>query len=67
MLKRAAVGRKYQKNGDLLLGKRLFARLVRAVAQEFNLALRFQSHAIAAVQEAAEAWIVALFEVNTSI
>lgn len=37
-------------------------RLVREVAEEFRSGLRFQSHAICAIQEAAEAYLVSLFE-----
>ncbi len=54
--------RKYQKNTDLLLRKLPFQRLVREVAQDFKQELRFNSHAIAALQEASEAYLVALFE-----
>lgn len=54
--------RKYQKNTELLIRKRPFQRLVREVAQNFKRDLRFQSHAIAALQEASEAYLTALFE-----
>ena len=54
--------RRYQKNTELLLRKLPFQRLVREVAQDFKMDLRFQSHAIAALQEASEAYLVALFE-----
>ncbi|KAM7251124.1 hypothetical protein ACFE04_023007 [Oxalis oulophora] len=54
--------RKYQKTTDLLLRKLPFQRLVREIAQDFKTDLRFQSHAIYALQEAAEAYIVGLFE-----
>ena len=54
--------RKYQKNTELLLRKLPFQRLVREVAQDFNTNLRFQSHAIMALQEASEAYLVSLFE-----
>ncbi|CAD7933968.1 unnamed protein product [Amoebophrya sp. A25] len=56
--------KKYQKSTDLLLRKLPFQRLVREVlmgddrASEF----RFQSQALLALQEAAEAHIVGLFE-----
>ena len=53
--------RKYQKNTDLLIPKLPFQRLVREVALDFNTNLRFQSHAIMALQEAAEAYLVSLF------
>lgn len=42
--------RRYQKNTELLLRKLPFQRLVREVAQDFNDDLRFQSHAIMALQ-----------------
>ena len=54
--------RKYQKSTDLLIRKLPFQRLVREVAQDFKTDLRFQSHAILALQEAAEAYLVGLFE-----
>ncbi|EFP11494.1 hypothetical protein CRE_19326 [Caenorhabditis remanei] len=55
--------RKYQKTTDLLLRKLPFQRLVREIAQGFQTAdLRFQSLAIMALQEAAEAYLVGLFE-----
>ncbi|KAJ7519798.1 hypothetical protein O6H91_20G055900 [Diphasiastrum complanatum] len=54
--------RKYQKNTELLIRKLPFQRLVREVAQEFKTELRFQSHAVLALQEAAEAYLVGLFE-----
>lgn len=54
--------RKYQKSTELLIRKLPFQRLVREIAQEFRHDLRFQSAAIAALQEASEAYLVALFE-----
>ncbi|KAL4780538.1 histone-fold-containing protein [Aspergillus varians] len=59
--------RKYQRSFDLLLLKLPFARLVREVALDLLPAdvgaeLRWQSHAILALQEAAEAFLVHLFE-----
>ena len=54
--------RKYQKSTELLIKKLPFQRLVREIAQDFNSNLRFQSSAIAALQEATESYIVALFE-----
>lgn len=54
--------RKYQKSTDLLIRKLPFQRLVREIAQDFKLDLRFQSSAILALQEACEAYIVGLFE-----
>ena len=54
--------RKYQKSCNLLLRKRPFLRLVREVAQDFKADLRFQSFALLAIQEAAEAYLISLFE-----
>lgn len=57
--------RRYQKNTDLLLRKLPFQRLVREIAQDINGdGLRFQSSAVAALQEAAEAYLVNLFEMT---
>ena len=54
--------RKYQKSTELLIRKLPFQRLVREVAEKFKQDLRFNSHAIMALQEAAEAYLVGLFE-----
>ena len=54
--------RKFQKSTELMLRKLPFQRLVREIAQEFKQDLRFQSSAILALQEAAEAYLVSLFE-----
>jgi len=61
--------RKYQKSTDLLIRKLPFQRLgtrlaysVRELAHEFKQELRFQSSAVLALQEAAEAYLVSLFE-----
>ena len=54
--------RKYQKSTDLLIRKLPFQRLVREIAQGFKNDLRFQSTALLALQEAAEAYLVSLFE-----
>jgi histone H3 len=54
--------RRYQKSTELLIRKLPFQRLVREVAQDFKVNLRFQSHAIMALQEASEAYLTALFE-----
>lgn len=54
--------RKYQKSTELLIRKLPFQRLVREIAQEYKTDLRFQSSAVLALQEAAEAYMVALFE-----
>jgi len=54
--------RKYQKSTDLLIRKLPFQRLVRQIADERKSDLRFQSHAIMALQEASEAYLVHLFQ-----
>ena len=54
--------RKYQKSTDLLIRRVPFNRLVREVAQDIKADLRFQSTAVLALQEAAEAYLVGLFE-----
>ena len=54
--------RKFQKSTDLLVRRLPFQRLVREIAQEFKSDLRFQSSAVQAIQEAAEAYLVGLFE-----
>lgn len=54
--------RKYQKSTELLIRKLPFQRLVREIAVDFKTDLRFQSSAIAALQEASEAYLVSLFE-----
>ena len=52
----------YQKSVDLLIPLIPFQRLVREITQDFKMDLRFQSAAILALQEAAEVWLVGLFE-----
>ncbi|RJE18888.1 histone H3 [Aspergillus sclerotialis] len=59
--------RRYQRSYDLLIQKLPFARLVREVAldilpEERRHEIRWQSQAIQALQEAAEAFLVHLFE-----
>jgi histone H3 len=51
----------YQKSTALLIRKLPFQRLVREIAQSFKDDLRFQSTALEALQEAAEAYLVGLF------
>ena len=53
---------RYQKSTELLIRKLPFQRLVREIAQDFKTDLRFQSSAIGALQEAAESYLVGLFE-----
>ena len=52
----------FQKSTALLIRKLPFQRLVREIAQDFKTDLRFQSAVILCLQEAAEAYLVALFE-----
>ena len=54
--------RRYQKSTDLLIRRIPFQRLVREISQDFKGDLRFQSTSILALQEAAEAYHVGLFE-----
>ena len=54
--------RHYQKTTELLIRKLPFNRLVREIAQDFKTDLRFQAQAIGALQEAAEAYLIGLFE-----
>ena len=56
--------RRYQKSTDLLIRKLPFQMLVREIAYELDKSktLRFQSPAILALQEAAEAYLVTMFE-----
>jgi histone H3 len=54
--------RKFQKSTDLLIPKLPFQRLVREISTDFKTDLKFQSQAILALQEAAEAFLVGLFE-----
>ena len=52
--------RRYQKGTELLLRKAPFQRLVREVASSLKEGLRFQSSAVAAIQEATESYVVSL-------
>ena len=54
--------RHFQKTSALLIRKLPFQRLVREIAQDFKTDLRFQSAAILCLQEAAEAYLVWLFD-----
>ena len=54
--------RRFQKSTELLIRKLPFQRLVREIANDFKNDLRFQSSAVLALQEAAEAYMVGLFE-----
>ena len=54
--------RRFQKSTELLIRRMPFQRLVREIAQTYSLYLRFQSGAVIALQEAAEAYSVGLLE-----
>jgi histone H3 len=54
--------RRYQKSTELLIRKLPFQRLVREVCNDIKLDMRFQSHALMAIQEASEAYLTSLFE-----
>ncbi|KAJ7794457.1 histone 3 [Mycena olivaceomarginata] len=54
--------RRYQKSTNLLIRKLPFQRLVQEIAQDFKQELRFQSSAVMALQEAAETYLISLFE-----
>ena len=54
--------RHFQKTSALLIRKLPFQRLVREIAQDYKTDLRFQSAAILCLQEAAEAYLVGLFD-----
>ena len=54
--------RRYQRSSELLIRRMPCQRLVREIAQVHNPYLRFQSGAILALQESAEAYLVGLLE-----
>jgi len=54
--------RKYQKSTDLLIQKLPFQRLVREIAHDYRMDMRFKPEAIAALQVATEAYMSELFE-----
>jgi len=47
---------------ELLISKLPFQRLVREIAQDYTNVPRFQASAVLALQEAAEAYLVGLFQ-----
>lgn len=53
--------RKYQKSSELLIQKLSFQRLVRGITSNLHKDFRFQTAAIAALQEASETYMTALF------
>ena len=54
--------KRYQKQTNMLIPRAPFQRFVRAICEGIDSELRFQSQALLAVQEAAEAYLVGLFE-----
>lgn len=54
--------RRYQKSTELLIRKIPFMRLVRQIADDIQNDLRFQASALKCLQEAAESYLVKLFE-----
>lgn len=54
--------KRYQKSMNMMLPRAPFQRLVRSITQHIDPDLRFQSTTLVALQEAAEAYVVSLFE-----
>jgi len=54
--------RRFQKTTETLIPKANFQRLVKEIAQDYKSDIRFTSLALLALQEAAEAYYVQLFE-----
>jgi len=54
--------KRYQKQTTLLLARAPFQRFVRAICEGIDGQMRFQSQALIALQEAAEAYLTGLFE-----
>jgi len=54
--------RRYQKSTDLLIRKLPFQRFTKEIAQDFKSDLRYASTSLLGLQEAAEAYLVGLFE-----
>ena len=52
--------KKLQKSTELLIAKAPFSRLVREIAEGHKAGLRFASSALAAIQEATEAFVISL-------
>ena len=52
--------KKLQKSTELLIARAPFSRLVREIAESHKAGLRFQSSAVAAIQEATEAFVISL-------
>ena len=54
--------RHYQKRTNLLIRKLPFQQLIRELTQKFKVDVRFRSSALMALQEAAEAYLIRIFE-----
>jgi len=54
--------RMFQRSGELLISKLPFQRLVREIAPDYTNSPRFRASAVLALQEAAEAYLVGLFQ-----
>ena len=54
--------RKYQKSTELLIRKKPFQRIIRDITQCIKSDIRYRSSALEALQHAAEAFLVSLFE-----
>ncbi len=54
--------RRYQKSTELLLRVAPFQRLIREICENYKSDVRWQSSALLAMQEAAEAYMVGVFE-----
>ena len=59
--------RRYQKSTERLLRTLPFCRLVREIAQDHRLDLRFQSSALEALQEASEAFMAEQFSIANAV
>jgi len=59
--------RRYQKSTELLIRKLPFQRLVREIAQDYKTDLRFQSSAIAALQEPLKRISLASLKIRISV
>jgi histone H3/H4 len=54
--------RRFQKSTELLIRKAPFQRLIREISSNIGVDFRYQVSAVSALQEACEAYIIALFE-----
>jgi len=54
--------RRYQKSTELLIKALPFQRLVRDIAKEFMIGVKFQAVALSALQEGAESFLIGMFE-----